>query len=119
MKLMVVDDSNIMRRAISQYLTGFRLDLVGSAGDGREALEMFNKFLPDVVTLDITMPEIDGLQCLEEMLKVKPETKVIVISALADEPTALKALKLGARAFLNKPFTEESLQEAFREMLEE
>lgn len=109
MKLMIVDDSNIMRRAIGKYLTNLKFDLVGTAGNGREALEVFRKTLPDLVTMDITMPYMDGLACMEEILKMKADTKVIVISALADSATGLKALKKGAKAFLPKPFTEEQL----------
>lgn len=117
MRLMVVDDSNIMRRAIAQYLDSFELELIGMAGDGRAALELFDQGVPDLVTLDVTMPEMDGLACLQEMLKRRPEVKVIVISALADEATALRALKLGARAFINKPFTRESLRETLAEVV--
>lgn len=118
MKLMVVDDSNIMRRAISQYLSELDIELVGTAGDGRAALQLFAQSKPDLVTLDVTMPEMDGLLCLEEMIKVDPSVRVIVISALADHATALRALKLGAKAFVNKPFTRESLREAFMEVMQ-
>lgn len=109
MKLMIVDDSNIMRRAIGKYLSGMRLELVGMAGNGREAIDVFKKTMPDLVTMDITMPYMDGLACMEEILRVKADTRVIVISALSDHSTGLKALKLGARSFLPKPFTEDQL----------
>ena len=119
MKLLIVDDSSIMRKAIQKYLSSHDLEVVGVAGDGVSALEIFKEKSPDIVTLDITMPEMDGLTCLEEILKIKADTKVLVISALKDESTALEALKKGARSFLGKPFTEQSLNEAFSQLLTE
>lgn len=114
MKLLIVDDSNIMRRAITKYLQNLGLQIVGTASNGQEALEIFKQTLPDLVTMDITMPMMDGLTCLTEVLKIKPTTTVIVVSALADSATGLKALKLGAKAFLPKPFTEDQLVEEIR-----
>jgi two-component system chemotaxis response regulator CheY len=69
MKLLVVDDSNIMRRAISKYLGNTSLELVGTAGDGMEALKLFRESLPDLVTMDITMPKMDGLDSLKKYWK--------------------------------------------------
>jgi two-component system, chemotaxis family, chemotaxis protein CheY len=117
MKLMIVDDSSIMRKAIEKYLSGTDIEIVGTAGDGLQAIELFKKTLPDVVTLDITMPEMDGLQCLDELLKIKADTRIMVVSALKDESTALEALKKGARSFLGKPFTPESIREAFEQVI--
>jgi two-component system chemotaxis response regulator CheY len=109
MKLMIVDDSNIIRRAIEKYLNKLGLELVGKAQDGQEAIELFKVHMPDLVTMDITMPLVDGLACIEALLKMKKETKIIVISALTDPSTGIKALSLGAKAFLPKPFTESQL----------
>lgn len=117
MKLMIVDDSSIMRKAIEKYLASANVEIVGTAGDGKQAVEMCKATMPDVVTLDITMPEMDGLQCLEELLKIKPDIRVMVVSALKDEATALEALKKGARSFLGKPFTPESIKEAFDQVV--
>ncbi len=111
MKLLIVDDSNIMQKAIGKYLKEFNLEIVGYAGNGEEALVMCERYKPEIVTLDITMPKMDGLTCLEKILKLYPETKVLVISALKDSATGLKALKLGAKGFLPKPFTPQDLQE--------
>lgn len=113
MKLLIVDDSSIIRKAITRYLNEYGLEIVGEAGDGVQALELMRAHQPDVVTLDITMPEMDGLTCLDEMLKIDPKIRVIIISALSDQATALKALKAGAKGFLGKPFTEDKIKEAF------
>jgi two-component system, chemotaxis family, chemotaxis protein CheY len=114
MKLMIVDVSSIMRRAIGKYLTPLGLELVATASNGQEALDQFAKTQPDLVTLDITMPQMDGLTCLSQLLAGKPSVKVIVISALSDPATGLKALKLGAKSFLPKPFTETQLVDEIR-----
>jgi two-component system chemotaxis response regulator CheY len=118
MKLLIVDDSNIMRRAIEKYLENKRFTLVGAAADGEAAMRMFTRFLPDLVTLDITMPKMDGLSCLERMLRIKPDAKILVVSALKDPVTGLQALKKGARGFLPKPFTAAELQQEIEEMLD-
>lgn len=119
MKLMIVDDSIIIRKAIQKYSSKYNLELVGLASDGKMALELFAQTLPDIVTLDITMPEVNGLMALEAMLKIKPETKVIVISAQSDKSTALEALEKGAVDFVGKPFSEEKLDKVMQRLLEE
>lgn len=115
MKILIVDDSSIMRRTISRYIDRGLFSEVFTAGNGREAVHVFRRQLPDFVTLDITMPEVDGLTCLEEILQINEDARVLVISALADRAIAIEALKRGAQAFLCKPFTAEELKEAIDE----
>lgn len=107
-----------MRRAIEKYISSFGLEIVGTAGDGEQALEIFKQYTPDIVTMDITMPKMDGLVCLEKIMGINPDCRVLVISALKDPSTGLKALKLGAKGFLPKPFTQNQLQEEFEALLE-
>jgi two-component system chemotaxis response regulator CheY len=116
-KLMIVDDSSIIRQVISKYLNSFNVEIVGTASNGVEALEVFKKTSPDIITLDITMPEMDGLTVLEELLKMDSQVKVMVVTALNDKATGLKAIKLGAKSFVGKPFTEEKLKEAFAKIV--
>ena len=116
-KLMIVDDSVIIRQAIHKYLKDLNIAVVGNAEDGKSALEVFKETNPDVVTLDITMPEMDGLAVLEEMLKINNKVKVMVVTALSDKATGLKAIKLGAKSFLPKPFTPEKLRESFERVI--
>jgi two-component system, chemotaxis family, chemotaxis protein CheY len=118
-KIMIVDDSKMIIKLIQGFLETYNIEIVGTASDGKTAIELFNKTDPDIVTLDITMPEIDGLTVLEEILKVKSAAKVIVISALNDNATALKALKLGAKDFIPKPFKEENLKEVLNRLINE
>ncbi len=109
MKLIIVDDSSIIRKAIEKYISKYDLEIVGTASDGKKGLELFSQTLPDLVTLDITMPEMDGLTTLREIMKIKPDTKVIIISAQSDKSTVLAALEEGAADFIPKPFNEEKL----------
>jgi len=114
---MVVDDSNIMRRKIERSHQCGRLQFTGSAGNGHQAVEMFKRNPADVVTMDITMPEMDGIQCVRELVALNPKVLILVISALADKATAIEAMKQGANGFLCKPFTDRQLTEALDELL--
>jgi two-component system chemotaxis response regulator CheY len=116
-KLMIVDDSNIMRRRIERSQTFEELELVGTAANGLEALELFKKMDPDVVTMDLTMPQMDGIECIENLVRIKPAVRILVISALADKATAVEAMEKGANGFLNKPFTDRQLNEAIAELI--
>lgn len=119
MKLLIVDDSNMMRRAIARYVGEDRFSEILTAENGREAIAVFSEALPEIVTLDITMPEIDGLTCLKALLEINAEAQILIVSALADRATAIEALKRGAQGFLCKPFTSEELNEALSELFEE
>ena len=99
LKLMIVDDSNIIRRRIERSQQIERLQVVGSAANGREALELFERTDPDVVTMDLTMPEMDGIDCVERLVALKPALLILVISALADKATAVEAISRGANGF--------------------
>jgi two-component system chemotaxis response regulator CheY len=116
-KVLIVDDSLIIREAIHKHLKHFNIEVVGTAENGKIALELFKETDPDVVTLDITMPELDGLTVLEEMLKIKSDAKVMVVTALSDKATGLKAIKLGAKSFLPKPFTPDKIRESFQRLI--
>lgn len=117
MKLLIVDDSSVMRRTIEKNLTDYNLEIIGTASNGEEALDIVKEKEPDVVTLDITMPGMDGIECLENIMEIRPETKVMIITALSDKLTGLKALDIGARGFLYKPVNAEDLKKAFDKLL--
>ena len=116
-KIMVVDDSSMIVKIIQGFLQSYNIEVVGTAGDGEKAVEIFKKTNPDIVTLDITMPRMDGLTVLEKMLEIKNSAKVIVISALSDSATALKALKIGAKDFIQKPFNENDFKKVLNRIL--
>lgn len=119
LKLMIVDDSNIIRRRIERSQQIDRLRVVGSAANGREALELFERTDPDVVTMDLTMPEMDGIECVERIVAKKPDVLILVVSALADKATAVEAIRKGANGFLCKPFTDRQLNDALAELLQD
>ncbi|HZO23445.1 MAG TPA: response regulator [Steroidobacteraceae bacterium] len=118
-KLMIVDDSNIMRRRIERSQQFDELELVGTAGNGVDAIELFRRTDPDVVTMDLTMPQMDGIECIAKLVELKPAVRILVISALADKATAVEAMEKGANGFLNKPFTDRQLNEAIAELIRE
>jgi len=117
MKLLIVDDSLVIRNKINRGLLK-EFDSVSRASNGVEALEIVKRERPDIITMDLTMPEMDGVECIEHVMEVAPQTYILVISALADKATAVKALMLGANGFLCKPFTEQELTEAIAKVLD-
>ncbi|MEM6822980.1 MAG: response regulator [Verrucomicrobiota bacterium] len=119
MKLLIVDDSMIIRRMIERNLDSSKFSEIETASNGSMAVEKFTASPADVVTMDITMPEMDGLACIEKLIAIKEDVRILVVSALADKSTAVEAVKRGAEGFLLKPFTQESLEEAFNEVLED
>ncbi|MCX7883135.1 MAG: response regulator [Brevinematales bacterium] len=118
LKMLIVDDSGVVRRIIENLLKNLQISLVGTASNGKDALCLFQQFKPDIVTLDITMPEMDGLTCLEEMKKIHPKSHIIVVSALKDRETALRAIRLGAYSFITKPFIGEELRAEIYSLIE-
>jgi two-component system chemotaxis response regulator CheY len=117
LRLMIVDDSNVMRRRIERSQQIDRFEVVGLASNGLEAIEIFQRTDPDVVTMDITMPHMDGIECVGRLVALKPHVLILVISALADKATAVEAMEKGANGFLNKPFTDRQLNDALAELI--
>lgn len=117
LKLLIVDDSNVIRRRIERSQQVDRLEVVGLACNGVEALELFRQTDPDVVTMDITMPQMDGIECVGRLVAMKPHVLILVVSALADKATAVEAMEQGANGFLNKPFTDRQLNDALEQLI--
>jgi two-component system, chemotaxis family, chemotaxis protein CheY len=121
MRLLIVDDSNMIRSRISRVVQSGGLpnvSLVGLARNGAEALRIARATQPDVVTMDLTMPEMDGIECITRMLQMLPRTAILVVSALSDKSTAIHALRLGARGFVAKPFSDDELKLALLDVVE-
>lgn len=119
LKLMIVDDSNIIRNKITRAHNQSKFQLVATATNGLEAVEQFKQTQPDVVTMDLTMPEMDGIECITQLIALNPDVAILVVSALSDKATGIEALQLGARGFLLKPFTEQELESALEELTEQ
>ncbi len=111
-RVLVVDDAAFMRKVLSDALTNAGHEVVGEAGDGNEAVARFCELKPDLATLDITMPEKDGLTALKEILSLDPGARVVMCSALGQESKVLEAIKAGAKDFVVKPFQPDRVLQA-------
>jgi two-component system chemotaxis response regulator CheY len=103
-RVLVVDDAVFMRKVVSDALTKGGHEIIGAAANGQEAVERFQELKPEVMTLDITMPEKDGLAALKEIIAMDPQARVVMCSALGQESKVLEAIKAGAKDFVVKPF---------------
>ena len=106
-KILVVDDAMFMRKVVTDALVSGGHEVIGEAANGQEAIDRYKELKPDVVTLDITMPEKDGLAALQEIIALDPSARVIMCSALGQESKVLEAVKAGAKDFVVKPFAAE------------
>lgn len=115
-KILVVDDAEFLRVRISKMLTGDGHQIV-EAENGQRAVEVYQTEKPDLVLMDITMPEMDGLSALKEIRKNDPKAKVIMLTALGQESVVLEAIKSGARDFIVKPFERERVLGAISKLV--
>ena len=111
-RILVVDDAAFMRKMVKDALAAAGHEVVGEAGNGVEAVARYQELKPDLVTLDITMPEKDGLAALGEIIAADPSARVVMCSALGQETKVVQALKLGAKDFVVKPFQGDRVAEA-------
>lgn len=113
-RILVVDDAAFMRMMIKEILTKNGYTVVGEASDGVQAVEKYKELKPDLVTMDITMPEMDGIAALKEIRKVDSSAKVIMCSAMGQQAMVIDAIQAGARDFIVKPFQADRVIEAIR-----
>ncbi|MBT9281446.1 MAG: response regulator [Hydrogenibacillus schlegelii] len=116
-RILVVDDAAFMRMMLKDILTKNGYEVVGEAPDGAKAVELYQELKPDLVTMDITMPEMDGIQALKEIKKIDPQAKVIMCSAMGQQAMVIEAIQAGAKDFVVKPFQAERVLEAVRKLL--
>ncbi|WP_099222083.1 response regulator [Listeria costaricensis] len=112
MKLLIVDDAMFMRTMIKNIVKDSQFEVVAEAENGLEAVKKYEEYKPDIVTLDITMPEMDGLSALNEIMQKDPSAKVIMCSAMGQQGMVVDAIKKGAKDFIVKPFQAERVLEA-------
>ena len=115
--ILIVDDAAFMRMMLKDVLTKNGFEVIGEAENGKVAIEKYRELQPDLVTMDITMPEMDGIRALKEIKAIDPNAKVVMISALGQEPHIKEAIKLGAKYFIVKPFKEEHVIEILNKVL--
>jgi two-component system, chemotaxis family, chemotaxis protein CheY len=116
-RILIVDDAAFMRMMIRDILTKNGYEVVGEANDGAQAIEKFKELHPDLVTMDITMPEMDGIIALKEIKKMDPNAKVIMCSAMGQQAMVIDAIQAGAKDFIVKPFQADRVIEAIKKTL--
>ena len=120
-RLLIVDDSMLVRNRIARLCSRTELSgiaIVGLAANGAQALAVAREQSPTLVTLDLTMPELDGEECIGQLAAMLPAARILVVSALSDKATALRAVRRGAHGFIHKPFRDEEIADALIELME-
>lgn len=116
-RILIVDDAAFMRMMIKDILTKNGYEVVGEAADGSQAVEKYNELKPDLVTMDITMPEKDGIAALKEIKATNPNATVIMCSAMGQQAMVIDAIQAGAKDFIVKPFQADRVIEAIQKAL--
>jgi len=119
MRLLVVDDAMFMRRMLSDILEKGGHTVCGEASTGREAIERYKELKPDLVTMDIIMPDMSGIEAVKEIRKIDPHAKILMVSAMGQQALVLEAVQSGALDYIVKPFQPsrvlESIERIFKE----
>jgi two-component system chemotaxis response regulator CheY len=116
-RVLIVDDAAFMRKMLGDVLAKGGHEVIGEGANGAEAITQYQALRPDIMTLDITMPEKDGLAALREILTLEPSAKIIMCSALGQESKVLEAIKSGAKDFVVKPFQPDRVLDAIGKAL--
>ena len=106
-KILIVDDSLFMRQMLKNILPKDKFEIVGEASTGKEAIKKYKELDPDIITMDITMPDMDGISAVREIKEINKDAKVIMCSAMGQKPMIKEALEAGALDFIIKPFDKE------------
>ena len=116
-RVLITDDALFMRVTLKNILTKNGYEVVGEASNGRESVEMYKSLMPDVVTMDITMPEMDGITAVREIKKVDSNAKVIMCTAMGQKNMVMEAVQAGAKDFIIKPFQPEKVLESVQKLI--
>lgn len=117
-RVLIVDDAAFMRMMLKDILTKNGYDVCGEAGNGNEALEKYKELKPDLVTLDITMPEKDGISALKDIRAFDSNAKCVMCSAMGQQAMVIEAIQSGAKDFIVKPFQADRVLESIRKVLD-
>ena len=117
-RVLVVDDSTVMRKIITQHLKSQAYEICGEAANGQEAVQMYKELDPDVVTLDINMPLVDGNEALKHILAYDRDAKVIMLTSEGQKETVVEAMTAGAKGFVVKPPDKKTVCDKVKEVLE-
>ena len=102
--ILIADDSMFMRQMLKELLPRDKFFVIGEASTGKEAYEKYAQVKPDIVTMDITMPDMDGITAVRKIIELNPDAKIIMVSAMGQKPMIKEALEAGAKDFIVKPF---------------
>ncbi len=116
-KILIVDDAAFMRMMIKDILTKNGYEVAGEAENGARAIEKYRELIPDLIIMDITMPDVDGIQAVKEIRKISSDCKIIMCSAMGQQAMVIEAIQAGARDFIVKPFQAERVVEAVKKVL--
>jgi len=116
-KVLIVDDAAFMRMMLRDILAKNGFEVVGEADNGKVAVQMYSELKPDVVTMDITMPEMDGIAAVKEIKAADPSAKVVMVSAMGQQAMVIEAIRSGAADFIVKPFQPDRVLEALGKAL--
>jgi two-component system, chemotaxis family, chemotaxis protein CheY len=115
-KIMIVDDASFMRLSIRRMLEKYDFDVIAEAVDGEDAVEKFKTHKPDLITMDVTMPKMTGIEALKAIKKIDSSVKIVMVTAMGQESLIKEAVLSGANSFIVKPFKEEKLVEVLLSM---
>jgi len=115
--VLVVDDAIFMRTMIADILAQAGFEIVGEAENGRQAVELYAKLKPDLVTMDIVMPEVGGIDAVREICAADPEARILMCSAMGQQALVVQAIQAGAKDFIVKPFQPSRVLEAVQRVL--
>lgn len=116
-KVLIVDDAAFMRMMIKNIITKAGYEVVGEAENGQQAVEMYFELNPDLVTMDITMPEMDGIEAVKQIIAKAPDAKIIMCSAMGQQSMVMEAIQAGAKDFIVKPFQPDRIMQAMERVL--
>ncbi|WP_297637842.1 response regulator [uncultured Clostridium sp.] len=116
-KVLIVDDAAFMRMMIKDILKKNKFDVVGEASNGEIAVDMYKQEKPDIVTMDITMPNMDGIEAVKRIKEFDPKAKIVMCSAMGQQSMVMDAIRAGAKDFIVKPFQAEKVLEVIKRVL--
>ncbi|ANQ53862.1 chemotaxis protein CheY [Thermosipho sp. 1063] len=115
-RILIVDDAAFMRMMLKDIIAKAGHEVVGEAANGKEAVEKYKELKPDIVTMDITMPEMNGIEAIKEIKKIDPNATIIVCSAMGQQAMVIEAIQAGAKDFIVKPFQAARVIEAIQKV---
>lgn len=117
-KLLIVDDASVVRLMVKKVLRQSNFTVIGEASNGKEALEKYKELRPDIVTMDLVMPEVDGIQATKDIIAFDENAKVVILSGIDQKEMLMQAIKAGASSYIVKPFEGDRIISTLNEVLE-